>query len=371
MVRFGTQDRLRTTIALLRLAAWLSLISALQGCAVGFIGARAIDAALESRPDRRLDYRITVRTVEGQLLAFKGSTECPHGVGAVSGRGAYSTKTPYVTLEHNQQQWVLTGIDCELAIKKNGEGMEQYLRLYKPIDGSRARVYFFHPLGSAQVVEAAFASSYQGASAAPASYYSQYSEGPYLYRKVFLAQTPEELRSLKRPTIVYPGSNRCGQANGNGFSIDEKTYRLKMRSAAAIAAYEEGRLSLQEKERDRASGGAVWSTSPAVIPNEPLDAAAPAGGAAGCVAFGYRDEIHWVSDAAVLYLPDEAAFYRIARATQESMQRRAKDEGWKTCDYPGALSMRPGRMYQRPSRSTFVRRESDGTFSCSQALGWP
>lgn len=355
----------------------IAVVALLQGCdqikaLLAFAGI-GVGTALQARPDRSLTYQIEIATNDGRTLLFNGSTECSHSVNPNGYRGRYSTKNPRASAKIQNEEWILSGIDCDNAIVEKKAG--QYL-LYKVIDERLAKVFFVMADGPARVSKVTFDSTIVSSSKAPRSQGIAYPAGPYLYQKVFFDAAPPAVSGHSKPIVVFQGTNVCGMQNSVGVSLSKDDFFDQFRRGIGMAAIEEGVLAYQ-RDAD------AWSTLAGADPSIPMDAAAfaPTSTAEkleyGCVKLLVNGQAFVVSESAVgsfLYIPSEKAFYRVARTWYGDAHTYLKEQkDWSACAEPReSRDYRVGVMYRVNVNAGFqvTKRTADGSFSCRNGFRW-
>lgn len=351
------------------------LVLLLQGCdqmkaLLAFTG-MAAGTALKARPDRSLSYQIEITINDGRTLLFKGSTECSHSVNPNGYRGGYFTKNPNSITKIQDEEWILSGIDCDNEIVEKKPG--QYL-LYKVIDGRQAKVHFVMTDGPARVTKATFDSTIIATSKVPRSQGIPYRAGPYLYQKVYFSVAPAAVSSVSGPIVVYQGTSICGKQNSIGLSLSKEEFFEQFQRGTGMQAIEEGSLAY-ERNAD------AWRTAEGSDPSTPMDAAAyvPSDNADklehGCVRLIVSNQTFVVSENALgsfLYIPAEKAFYRVARTWYSNAQAYLGDQkAWSTCPAPQDLqNVRTGVIYRINEYFEIMKKTPDGSFLCRRSFRW-
>lgn len=351
------------------------LVLLLQGCdqvkaLLAFTG-MAAGTALKARPDRSLSYQIAIATNDGSTLQFKGSTECSHSVNPNGYRGGYFTMNPSSITTIQDEEWILSGIDCDNEIVEKKPG--QYL-LYKVIDGRLAKVYFVMTGGPARVMKATFDSNIISSSKVPRSQGIPYLAGPYLYQKVYFSAAPAAVSNVSEPIVVYQGTSICGKQNSIGLSLSKEEFFDQFQRGTGMQAIEEGSLAYEHKAD-------AWRTVEGSDPSTPMDAAtyAPSSNAEilehGCVRLIVNNQTFVVSESALgsfLYIPAEKAFYRVARTWYSDAQAYLGDQrAWSACPAPQALqNVRAGLIYRINEYFEVAKKTLDGGFLCRRNFRW-
>lgn len=355
----------------------IALASILQGCdqvkALLALAGIGVGTALQARPDRNLSYKIEIATNDGRILLFKGSTECSHSVNPNGYRGRYFTKSPVASTTVQDEEWVLSGINCDNEIVEKKPG--QYL-LYKIIDERQAKVYFVGNDGPARVTNATFDSTVISSSKAPRPQGFPYPAGPYLYQKVFFSTAPPAVIGLSEPIVVFQGTNVCGQQNSVGLSLSKEEFFEQFRRGTGMVAVEEGILAYQRADN-------AWSPVAGADPSTPMDAAASAASSTaekleyGCVRLLVNSRAFVVSESALgsfLYIPAEKAFYRVARTWYGGAQEYLKEQrDWSACAGPQeSQDYRRGVMYRVDENAGVgvTKKTVDGSFVCRSSFRW-
>lgn len=350
-----------TTMKWVGLCLFLIALPTLTGCdslkGTTAVAGMGVLQATQARPDRILTYDLEFQTSDNKTLVFRGSTECPHSSSTVG--AGYRTNTPEAMIHSEGQQWILSGINCQQEIVGGGQG--RYV-LYKVINANLAKTYFVGE-GSARLTRSAVSSAWGSSTGSPV-YLNKHHHGPYIYQKWFLASTPSLVSAQTDPVVLYEGRSPCGIANERGLQLERRVFFETFERRPDLIAIEEGVLKYDEVQK-------VWKPRAGIQASSPMDAVALQGGTAGCLTFGVAERKFVVSDStrfSWLYIPEERALYRFARASRAPADAWSNTE-WEACAAPANPSnFFLGKAYLIENKPgwppKFTRKEADGSFSC-------
>jgi hypothetical protein len=223
-------------------------------------------AIANARPDRLLTYEIDIQ-LDRRVLTFKGSTHCEHAVNIGPGRpDRYSTNNRFTYLTQDGQQWILDGIDCDLAL--HGTPRENY-RLFEVRSDKDANLFFVTKDSPFRIIKTDFHSRVTVGSK-DVQNLGKYNVGPYAFQKIFLKELPPPLDTLlatsKDVTVIRTfASLLCRSPDGSEPVLDRDQFRGLVASIRHyVTAVEEGPLA-------RRDSTGLWELRPSNDLFGPLD----------------------------------------------------------------------------------------------------
>lgn len=354
---------------LLLLIPFLSSCTGIMG--MGAIGYGMVTETLQSRPDRSLQYEITVQTLDGVVVTFKGETQCPHFTNLNSYRGHYTTTKNFSTVKHDGQTWVLSGINCDNEIV---EKLPQKYLLYRVVDERHGKVYFAQEKGNARIIDSLFNSSFFASKTEKRLFYNDYPYGPFIYTKYELLEVPAAWTSATQPFSVFLGASSCMQKEKGDFGLSYDDYYGFQWRKTKVNAVLKGRLSFD-------SGSDHWSFSPNRNPAVAMDVLsresersskinlAPTAEDCMHVLLG-NQKIQVSTRPSSIYVPAENALYKIEKLWEHEFVDRMTDKTlWRPCNRPayiknwvdGAVHY----LHDEGKGFRFARQGENGSFFCT------
>ncbi|MGV3627236.1 MAG: hypothetical protein ACO1PN_06075 [Betaproteobacteria bacterium] len=353
----------------------LLIIPLLSSCTgimgMGVIGYGMVTETLQSRPDRSLQYEITVRTLDGVVITFQGETQCPHFTNLNSYRGHYTTTKNFSTVKNDGVTWVLSGINCDNEIV---EKLPQKYLLYRVVDERYSKVYFAQEKGNAQIIDSSFNSSLFASKTEKRLFYNGYPNGPYIYTKYKLLEVPAASTSATQPFSIFLGASSCMQKEKGDLALSYDDYYGFQWRETKVDAVLKGHLSFN-------SGGDHWTFSPNRNPAVAMDVVSresersskinPKTTAEDCMHVLLGNQTIQVSTRpSSIYVPAENALYRIEKLSQHEFVDRMTDKTlWRQCNRPAHIKNwidgAAHYLHDQGKGFHFARQGENGAFFCT------
>lgn len=275
------------------------------------------------RPDRNLDYRITLSLPDGRNLEFSGKTGCEHRSDMLGAR--YWTMNRISTLVDKNEKWILYGINCNSVLK--GRPRPRY-ELYRIDSDKVAYRYFVIDGTGTKIVNYSFDPSFTLSIDKKETGSHDYNYGPYYYRKLKLSNVPWREPSDKKNKVVYVNET-CGRKNENSKKIqisEEGVLKNKH-----IEKYSTGTLKATSDYESWAIDDPINIEKPLMVLKTEYEAGTripKSGPPPGCVWFNYQGNRYLLSESsssssysgASLYLPKEKSVIQVRRIHDTAMR---------------------------------------------------
>jgi hypothetical protein len=320
--------------------------------AAGYIAAKlgiANLAILSIRPDKNMEYSISITLPNNVAISFSGQTGCQHKVG-VNGSG-YSTLNKVST--DTKKEWLLYGINCNYGISNKYHSGYRLFNLSSPVTTG---MYFANDSSPAKITKEVFKSTIFSRLSKTETKWPSYDAGPYFYRKVTLKEKiPLE---AKAPVVVY-NQQTCGKANPE----DKRHQQGIDYNLLHYQKYSSGMLGYSPKY-------SAWEMTHKIEPEKPLQVAElkykkgtyipKSGPPPGCLFIKYGEEKFIVSEnsGAFLYIPEENTMISIERIHASDFKKSIEDiETWEACETEVDIPILfTGEVYIDRSKYTKIHR---------------